>query len=119
VDGRQVGLAVDLDSPDDGEHPGRSLHGGHAGGDLALVVAVGQEELGLGGAGGAAADVGEVVGPGVHELEHVVTVLGVGHVQHDRALAHVEQATRYSVSLLGETNLVSGPSSLRAEAKVL
>jgi hypothetical protein len=28
-------------------------------------------------------------------------------------------ATRYSVSLLGETNLVSGPSSLRAEAKVL
>jgi hypothetical protein len=101
VDGRQVGLTVDLDPPDDREHPGRRAHDRHVVGHRPVVGGVGEQVLGLGGAGGPAADVGEVVGPGVDELEHVVAVGGVGDVQHQGALAHVALADHIEGVVVG------------------
>src|SRR4029453_8856312 len=53
-------------------------------------------------------DVGEVVGPGIHELEHVVAVLGVGYVQHDRALADVALPDQIDGVVVGRHELGLG-----------
>jgi hypothetical protein len=108
VDGRQVGLAVDLDPADDGEHAGWGRHDCHAIGNRPVVVAVGEQEGGFGGAGGPAADVSEVVGPGIHELEHVVAVVGVGHVEHDWALADVALPDQIEGVVVGRDELGLG-----------
>jgi hypothetical protein len=42
-----------------------------------------EEELAGGSAGRSVADVGEVVGPGIHELQHVIPASGIRHPKRD------------------------------------
>ena len=85
-------------------------------GDFLLV----EQEVAGCGAGGAAADVGEVVGPGVHELEHVVAAGRVGHVQPHRTDAQVELGHRVQGVVVDRDERVAlGRRAVRAWLKWL
>lgn len=87
--------AVTGDAADDGDHGGRRVdHPTHPSGLTACPARRHDEPVALIRTGGAAADVREVVGPGVHELQHVVRTAGVGDMQPDRPAGEVELGDR-------------------------
>jgi hypothetical protein len=74
-----------------------------------LVTGWHQQERPGPGAGRPVADVGEVVGPGVDELEHVVAAAGVRHLQPHRAGAQVELGDRVDGVVVDRHEPALGP----------
>lgn len=95
TDALHVVGAVARDAADHGDHGGRRVdHPTHPAGLTACPARRHDEPVALIRTGGAAADVREVVGPGVHELQHVVRTVGVGDMQPDRPAGEVELGDR-------------------------
>jgi hypothetical protein len=75
-----------------------------------------EQEVACGGAGGAAADVGEVVGPSVDELKQVVAPRRVGHVRMQRADTQIQLRHRVHGVVVDRDEPVPRPSQLSSVA---
>ena len=80
---------VDLEASADHEERRGSLDHLHAVRCGTAVPLRDQQEPGLFGAGRPSAEIGEVVGPGVDELQDVVAIMGVGDVEDQWTPTHV------------------------------
>ena len=87
---RYIRRTINCDTPDDDGDRRRYMDERRAGGDLTRVVLRREQIVAGTRPGRAPADVREVIGPRVHELQHVVPVGGVRHVQQQRSLRHVD-----------------------------
>ena len=113
----QVSHAVDGDAADDGEDARGRVDHPHVLGNVTRVAAAGKQEAGLGRAGRPAADVGEVIGPGIDKLQDVVAVGCVGHVQHQRPVPHVAHGDQIQRVVVGRDELGSRVEQVTRVAK--
>ena len=97
----RVGHSVDLHASDDHHNVGRGARQLNALGRLGRVTRAREQEPPLAGSGGAAPDVGEVVRPRVHELQHVVPIGGVGNMQHQRPRTQIERGQHVQGVVVG------------------
>ena len=99
--GGQVSLTIDGDASDNGNHTGRSVNHHHPFRHSALVVVSGEKITRFGGSCRAPPDVGKIVRPRVDELQHVVAVVRIGHVQHQRTVPHIAQRDQVQRVVVG------------------
>ncbi|OPZ41329.1 MAG: hypothetical protein BWY94_02455 [Actinobacteria bacterium ADurb.BinA094] len=102
---REVPAPVDLRPPDDDEDPARGAHDRHARRRVPVAPRAGEQVVGFAGAGRAPSDVGEVVRPGVDELQDVVTSARVRDVQDERLTSHVADGDRVARVVVGRDEL--------------
>jgi hypothetical protein len=112
ADRGHVGLAPHRPAPDDHADPGREVDRPGPGGNRPFPARRHQQEAALLGARGAMADIGEVVRPGVDELQDVIAAGPVGHVEPQRAAAEVDDRDRVDGVVVDRDELLVGPGEL-------
>ncbi len=119
VHGGQVVDAVARPPPHDRGDAGREADRRGIPDALALPVGREQQEIARTRAGGALADVGEVVRPRVDELQHVVALGRVGNAEQHRPDAQVDLGDRVHGVVVDRDERLVGPASVRPWLKEL
>lgn len=101
-----------MEPADDDFDPGRHIDPGHGVWDVTAVPVGYEQEVSLRCAGCAPADVGEVVGPGIDELQHVVPVVRIGHVQDQRATTQIQRGDQIEGVVVRRDELGRGVQEL-------